>query len=140
MPAILKESRFLIIDDSIIMRNMLRGVMSSFGYDNLEEAENGRVALDKMQKARTAGIPFDVLFLDWAMPEMDGLSFLKICRENPETKNLPIVMITAVSEQSHMIEAIKHGATAYITKPFAPEKVFEAIKYASTWAEKSGQS
>lgn len=140
MPAIDKESRFLIVDDSIIMRNMLRSVMSSFGYDALEEAENGKVALDKMQKAQNAGAPIDVVFLDWAMPEMDGLAFLKICREKTETKNIPIVMITAVSEQSHMIEAIKNGATAYITKPFAPEKVFEAIKYASAWAEKSGQS
>ncbi len=138
MPAIVKDSRILLVDDSVIMRGMIRGILADFGYKNIDEAENGIVALEKIQKAKERNNLFRVIFLDWAMPEMNGLSFLEKCRADSEMSGVAIIMLTAVSERSDMVMAIKKGATGYITKPFEPNKVSEALTQASAWAEKIG--
>lgn len=138
MPAKFKDGRILIIDDSIIMRGMIRNILAELGYTNLEEAENGVVALGKIKAAKEQKDMFRIIFLDWAMPEMNGLCFLENCRADPEMKDVAIIMVTAVSENRDKIMAITKGATAYIAKPFEPKKVAEALDQASAWVEKIG--
>jgi len=134
--AILKESRILIVDDSVIMRSMIRNILSDLGHTNLEEAENGRIAYEKILEAKQKNTPFHIIFLDWSMPEMNGLLLLEKCRADPDMSSVAIVIVTAVTEQINMVEAIAKGATAYVTKPFAPEKVSGTLKFISSWAEK----
>lgn len=140
VPAILKKSPILVVDDSLIMRQMIKSILSGLGYTRVEEASNGVAAVEKVEEAKNAGDCVRAIFLDWAMPEMDGLTFLRICRSDAEMAHVPIIMVTAISEQSSMVEALKEGATAYITKPFVPEKVAETLKLASTWAENNGSN
>ena len=140
MPGISKESRILIVDDSVIMRSMIRNILSDMGHINVDEAENGRVAYEKILEGKEKKNPFRIVFLDWAMPEMNGLMLLEKCRADPEMAPMAIVIVTAVTEQINMVEAISKGATAYVTKPFAPEKVSEALKFVSSWAEKLERS
>ncbi len=138
MTAISKESRILLIDDSIMMRQMVRNILAGLGYKNAKEAPNGIIGLERIREAKEQNDPFRLIFLDWNMPEMDGLTFLKICRADPDMQDVPIVMLTAVSEQNNVIEALKSGVSGYITKPFSHENVAETMKQVSLWAEKHG--
>ncbi|MDD4616075.1 MAG: response regulator [Alphaproteobacteria bacterium] len=140
MPSIVKDSRILIVDDSLIIRAMMRNLLSEMGYSSFEEAENGLVAWEKLQKAKSENMLFRIMILDWSMPGMNGLALLEKCREDRGLDSMAIVMLTAISEISDMMLAIKKGATAYVTKPFEPQKVAEAIKQISAWAETIGHT
>jgi len=137
MGTITKTSRTLIVDDSPLTREMVRNALSRIGYTNLDEAGNGRIALDKIRDAKEKNEePFCLVFLDWSMPEMDGLTFLKTCRADPELSDLPIIILTASAEQANMVNAFQNGATAFITKPFISENIAKTMEQVLAWAEK----
>lgn len=106
--------KILIVDDSKTMRNILQKALSSMGYSDFLEAENGEQAL----VSATAHQP-DLILLDWNMPVMNGLDFLKAYRV--EEKATPVIMVTTEVEKSRVIEAIKAGVNNYIVKPYTPE-------------------
>ena len=68
------------------------------------------------------------------MPEMTGLEFLKVCKEDESLKKIPFVMVTAEAQKASVIEAIKGGVDNYIVKPFSPDKLQEAIQKATVRA------
>ncbi|MCL2319946.1 MAG: response regulator [Treponema sp.] len=82
------------------------------------EAENGKKALDLLESNKVS-----LVFLDWNMPEMDGIGFLKRVRAMPDYKELPVIMVTSEAGKFSVIEALQNGATDYIVKPVR-EKVF----------------
>jgi two-component system chemotaxis response regulator CheY len=82
------------------------------------EAGNGKEALRILGEQR-----IDLVLLDWNMPELSGLDFLKRVRGQEAFKNLPIIMITSESARYNVVEALKNGATDYIVKP-VNEKIF----------------
>ena len=103
----------MVVDDSRIMRNTVKGVFT--GVDtpcNFIEAKDGEEALALME-AQTV----DLVLLDWNMPRLSGIDFLKQVRSMDQYKELPIIMVTSESSKINVIEALKHGATDYITKP-----------------------
>ncbi len=137
MSAITKQSRTLIVDDSPLTREMVRNALTRIGYTNLDEASNGRIALDIIYEAmQKKEDPFRLVFLDWSMPEMDGLTFLKTCRAEPEMNDLAIIVLTASAEQANMVKAFQNGATAFITKPFISENISKTMEQVLSWAEK----
>lgn len=136
MGTITKQSRTLIVDDSPLTREMVRNALLHIGYPNLDEASNGRIALDKIRDAKQKNDPFCLVFLDWSMPEMDGLTFLKTCRADPDLSDLPIIILTASAEQANMVNAFQNGATAFITKPFISENIAKTMEQVLAWAEK----
>jgi two-component system chemotaxis response regulator CheY len=103
----------MIVDDSRIMRNTVKGVFS--GVDsvcNFIEAKDGEEALALMDTQT-----IDLILLDWNMPRLSGIDFLKQVRAMDQYKALPIIMVTSEAAKFNVIEALKHGATDYITKP-----------------------
>jgi two-component system chemotaxis response regulator CheY len=86
------------------------------------EAGNGVEALQKLQLQ-----PIDLVLLDWNMPELSGIDFLKQVRAMGEYKNLPIIMVTSEAARYNVIEALKSGATDYIIKPVNEKKFMEKI-------------
>jgi two-component system chemotaxis response regulator CheY len=90
------------------------------------EAANGREALQRLQ-----GQPINLVLLDWNMPGMSGIDFLKHVRAMDKYKDLPIIMVTSEAAKYNVIEALKHGATDYIVKPlnekYLREKIFKII-------------
>jgi two-component system chemotaxis response regulator CheY len=90
------------------------------------EADNGKEALMRLQ-----GQPINLVLLDWNMPEMSGIEFLKQVRTMDKYKNLPIIMVTSEGAKYNVIEALKYGATDYIVKPlnekYLREKIFKII-------------
>ena len=109
----------MVVDDSRIMRNIVKNTFSELKIPcQFLEAANGIEAL-KMLKDQTVHL----ILLDWNMPELSGIDFLKYVRAIDQYKNLPIIMVTSESAKYNVIEALKFGATDYIIKPIS-EKIF----------------
>jgi two-component system chemotaxis response regulator CheY len=72
-------------------------------------------------------MPIDMVLLDWNMPIMDGMAFLKTVRADAAFKDVKVIMCTSESEKSKVVEALKSGANNYIVKPFTPEALKEKI-------------
>ena len=103
----------MIVDDSRIMRNTVKGVFTGVVPScNFVEAKDGLEAM-ALLKAQ----PIHLILLDWNMPNLSGIDFLKQVRAMAEYKELPIIMVTSEAAKFNVIEALKNGATDYITKP-----------------------
>ncbi|MGD1915147.1 MAG: response regulator [Phycisphaerales bacterium] len=113
--------KILLVDDSKTMRNIQKSVLSQLGYSELEEACDGQDALSKVK-----AFDPDLLLVDWNMPNMDGLSFVKAYRQDDKTT--PIIMVTTEAEKSRVIEAIKAGVNNYVVKPFTPDLLSQRIQ------------
>ena len=110
--------RFLLVDDSTTMRNIQRKILAGMGHDEIAEAADGLLALTAFNAQRP-----DVMFVDWNMPNMDGLTFVKKVRE--VDKNVLILMVTTEAEKARVIEAIKAGVNNYVVKPFTAQGLGE---------------
>jgi len=113
--------KILTVDDSSTMRRIIKNTLNRLGYTDVVEAEHGVDALAKM-----AGV--ELVLTDWNMPEMDGLTFVKALRSNPQYKDIPIIMVTTEAAKKEILEAIKAGVTDYIVKPFTPDTLKEKIE------------
>ncbi len=107
----------LLVDDSRAVRLAGRRMVSSIGFSVLE-AENGEEAL-KMVREHDV----DVILLDWNMPIMDGLEFLKALRAAEDLEQPTVVMCTTENDMSRIMQAMQSGADEYIMKPFTEEIV-----------------
>src|SRR5690554_3629878 len=121
--------KFLVVDDFSTMRRIVRNLLKELGYTNVEEAEDGVVALQKLE---TGGFVFVVT--DWNMPNMHGLTLLQSIRQSSALKSLPVLMVTAEAKKENIIAAAQAGASGYIVKPFTAvtmaeklEKIFERM-------------
>jgi two-component system chemotaxis response regulator CheY len=120
--------KILLVDDFDMIRTLIKKSLVDLGLTNITEAVDGQDAWEKLDAANKEKAPFDVVFLDWNMPRMNGLDLLVKCRNSREYSVLPIIMITAEREQKAVMEALKAGVTDYIIKPFAPVQIFEKLK------------
>ncbi len=112
----------LCVDDSASMRQMVRLTLTGGGYA-VVEAVDGR---DGLVKARANSA--DLVITDLNMPNMDGLSFIRELRGVAGYKGVPIVLLTTESDEEKKSEAKAAGATAWITKPFQPERLLAVAK------------
>ena len=132
------KKAILVVDDIPLMRTMLvkyvqtlAGKISTGNHAPLEvevlEAPNGKVAIEKLKER-----PISLVFLDMMMPEMDGLTFLSVKRDNPEIAKVPVIVCSAVGERETVEKAKELGASAYITKPFTMKSIEEKFREAVT--------
>ena len=114
--------KILVVDDMSTMRRIVKNIMKQLGFANVEEAENGQDALDKL-RAETFGF----VISDWNMPVMTGIDLLRAIRADEKLKAIPILMVTAEAQKENLIEAIQAGVSNYIVKPFSAEVVQEKM-------------
>ena len=115
----------LVVDDSTSMRNIIKAALGQMNiFDEIVEAENGKVALEKIQKHG----PFDIVFLDWYMPEMEGYDCLVEIRKNEKLNDMKVMMVTTENQQENVIKAVMAGANEYLMKPFTPDMLEEKVK------------
>src|SRR3546814_20953024 len=108
--------RALVIDDSRALRSVLRRLLAARGYE-VNEAGDGLEGVDSL--ARSGAV--DLCLVDWNMPNMNGLDFIKTVRENPDYERMQIVMVTPESEPAPIARAPIHRADEYATKPMTAD-------------------
>ncbi len=115
----------LVVDDSKSMRNIVKaGLKKMNSFERIEEAENGVDALNKIKEKG----PFDLILLDWYMPEMEGYDCLLEIRKRPEWNDTKVMMVTTENQQENVIKAVMAGANEYLMKPFTPEMLEEKVR------------
>ena len=113
-------TRILVVDDAAFMRMRCKKLLTQSGYDVIE-ASSGSQAVEMYQSGRP-----DMVLMDITMPDMDGIAALKEIRAiDPDAK---IAMVTAMGQQSMVMEALKSGAKDFVIKPFDQDRVLEAVK------------
>jgi two-component system, chemotaxis family, chemotaxis protein CheY len=108
--------RALVIDDSRTVRAILRAILTEIGL-TVVEAANGREGLDRLRDAEDVG----VVLVDWNMPEMNGLEFIRAVRAQRAYDPVRILMVTTETEQEQVIRALEAGANEYVMKPFTKD-------------------
>lgn len=111
-----KDMNVLIVDDYKTMLRILRNLLVTLGFRNVEEASDGTTALAKLR-----GGEFGLVISDWNMEPMTGLQLLKAVRAEERLKKLPFIMVTAESKPENVITAKQAGVSNYIVKPFNAE-------------------
>lgn len=115
--------RFLVVDDFSTMRRIVRNLLKELGFTNVQEAEDGVDALNKLRSAE-----FDFVVSDWNMPNMTGIDLLRAIRADAKLKHLPVMMVTAEAKRENIIEAAQAGASGYVVKPFTAATLDEKLK------------
>jgi two-component system chemotaxis response regulator CheY len=121
MPADL-NMKILVVDDMSTMRRIVKNILKQLGFTNVEEAENGQEALQKLREST-----YGFVVSDWNMPVMPGIEMLRAIRADDKLKHIPVLMVTAEAQKENLIEAIQAGANNYIVKPFTAETMQEKI-------------
>lgn len=116
------NTKFLVVDDFSTMRRIVRNLLKELGFQNVDEAEDGVVALTKLR-----GNQFDFVVSDWSMPNMAGIDLLKEIRADANLKHLPVLMITAEAKKETIVSAAEAGANGYIVKPFTGATLEEKL-------------
>ena len=118
-----QKIKILVVDDFSTMRRIVKNLLKELGFANVDEAEDGAVALQKLQEGG-----FDFVVTDWNMPNMDGLQLLQAIRSTPSLAHLPVLMITAEAKKENIIAAAQAGASGYIVKPFTAATLAEKLQ------------
>lgn len=115
-------ANILVVDDDKKLTLLVRGFLEKEKY-KVAEAYSGRMALDSIKEAKP-----DLIILDIMMPEMDGIEACKRIKADKDTKMIPIIMLTSMSNVKDKVQGLNAGANDYITKPFNPEELIARVK------------
>src|SRR5512135_1541256 len=118
----IENTKFLVVDDFSTMRRIVRNLLKELGFVNVQEAEDGVDALNKLRSE-----PFDFVVSDWNMPNMTGIELLRAIRADAALKHLPVLMVTAEAKKENIIEAAQAGASGYVVKPFTAAVLEEKL-------------
>jgi two-component system chemotaxis response regulator CheY len=116
--------KFLVVDDFATMRRIVRNLLKELGFTNIEEAEDGAVAMQRLR----GSAKFDFVVTDWNMPNMTGIELLRQIRADESLRHLPVLMVTAEARKENIIEAAQAGANGYVVKPFTAATLDEKLK------------
>ena len=108
------DPKVLIVDDCPDTRRAVVYMLRESGFRHVTQAEDGVAALEALEKA-----PIDIIIADRNMPRMNGIELLRAMRQNPRTAEIPFLMLTAVSDNELVAEAIQLGVSDYVVKPFS---------------------
>ncbi len=111
--AVDKTMNVLVVDDYKTMVRIVRSLLQQLGFVNIEDAPDGAVALDMIKKKK-----YGLVLSDWNMGVMTGYDLLRNVRADPDTADLPFVMVTAEAKIENVVAARKAGVSSYIIKPF----------------------
>lgn len=116
-------AKILIIEDDRYISKMYQLKLSLDGFD-VQVADNGRIGVDKVGEFKP-----DIVLTDILMPEMDGFEVIKTMKSEPETKDIPILIMSNLGQEDHIQKGLELGALGYIVKSqYTPSKVVEKIK------------
>lgn len=114
--------KILIVEDDPVTQKMVSRMLTGAGYET-SVVSNGVEALEKI-----VSVPPDLIVSDVMMPEMDGFTLLYALRGNPQTADIPVIMLTARASGDDILDGIDMGANDYIPKPFDPETLIKSVR------------
>jgi len=117
-----KSLNILVVDDFPTMRRIVRNLLKELGFENIDEAEDGNNALQKLRAGN-----YQFVVSDWNMPNMDGLTMLQHIRADAALANLPVLMVTAEAKKENIVAAAQAGASGYVVKPFTAATLEEKL-------------
>lgn len=117
-----QNMKILVVDDFSTMRRIIKNILKEIGYCNVDEADDGATAFEKLKAGS-----FDFVVTDWNMPNMPGIELLKAIRLDPALKHLPVLMVTAEAAKENVVTAVAAGVNNYIVKPFTAAALKERI-------------
>ncbi|OOV87339.1 response regulator [Oceanospirillum linum] len=121
----MKTARILVVDDAKFTRDlMVKAVKAEYPQFEVETAQDGRKAQKLLEVGR-----FDLILCDWEMPEMSGIELLTWLREHEQShnKDVPFIMVTSLDDKEYVVEAVQHGVTSYVTKPFNNDQLISKV-------------
>jgi two-component system chemotaxis response regulator CheY len=116
-------SKAMVVDDSKAVRMILSRILREVGYE-VWEAADGDEALTKL----SAGQSISLILVDWNMPKLDGLGFVRRLRSDPRNAEVKVMMVTTETEIERMVEALEAGANEYVMKPFTAEIISDKLR------------
>jgi len=116
------SKNILVVDDEEIIRKFVKIHLNKLGYE-VTEAEDGQKALEKIEDQK-----FDLIICDVMMPNKSGWEVVKEVKSNPEVSGIPIILLTAKSDDADMFKGYELGANYYMTKPFTKEQLLYGMK------------
>ncbi len=118
----MKQQQILIVEDELAIRDMLQLVFKPLPFQILE-AENVQMARQQMALQTP-----DLILLDWMLPDISGIDFIKQVRQKTKTRDIPIILLTARAEEDSKVKGLQIGADDYITKPFSPRELVARVR------------
>ena len=118
-----KSKPVLVVDDFKTMRRIVRQALKGMGFQSIDEAEDGKIALQKLQQGS-----YQLIISDWNMPNMMGIDLLKAVRADTRLRAIPVLMLTAESQKENVLEAARAGVSNYIVKPFTQDQLEEKLE------------
>jgi two-component system chemotaxis response regulator CheY len=112
----------IVIDDSKAVRRILGNILQELGFE-VWEAANGLEALKLLKQVEAA----DLALVDWNMPEMDGIQFVRAVRADTSYDDLRLIMVTTESEEDKVVVALNEGADGYVVKPFSKDTIVQKL-------------
>ena len=114
----------LVIDDNYHMLSLMRTILQGFGVTSVMEATDPAEAFERFQSS-----PIDVIFVDLKMPVLDGVEFIRLVRSGQDSPNptVPIIVVSAYSEKSRILEARDAGATEFVRKPLSADEIYKKL-------------
>ena len=122
------DIRVLVVDDNFVVRKLIEANLAKMGFKQVDAASNSSEAQEKI-----AAGPYHIVFLDWNMPGKSGYALMQEYREDRQYDGIAFVMVTAESQERYMREALKAGASSYITKPITPATFEEKVNKVLSW-------
>jgi two-component system, chemotaxis family, chemotaxis protein CheY len=117
-----ERARLLIVDDSRMIRKVLRGLMQTIGFNNIDEAPDGARALDLLNMTA-----YDLVLSDWNMPRLSGLELLRTIRHGTQRNHTAMLLISGDVSAARMVEAIESGANGFVPKPFVARALCDQV-------------
>ena len=125
-----KDTKILVVDDFSTMRRIIKNLLRDLGFNNVDEADDGKTALPILKQGR-----IDFLITDWNMPGMTGIDLIREVRADPNLAHIPVLMVTAEAKREQIIAAAQAGVNGYVVKPFTAavlkekiDKIFERLQ------------
>lgn len=121
----------LVIDDHMIIRQVVEQNLRDMGFSHIDSVADSGEA-----EQRIAQQHYDIIFVDWVLPGKSGYTMMRELREDRKYDDVAFIMVTAETDERHMIEALKAGATSYITKPVTAALFQEKVGKVVEWIER----
>ena len=117
-----KTAKVLVVEDEPAIREMISLALTSNGFESVgaESAEHARIQIKNSKP--------DLILLDWMLPGLSGMDLARELKTDPHTRNLPIIMLTARTDEGDKVEGLGVGADDYVTKPFSPKELIARVK------------